>query len=195
MAVNVSALQFSHPDFVKNVDKALLKTGANPHLLKLELTESMLLNDIDDVIVKMFEIKALGVTFALDDFGTGYSSLSYLKRLPLDQLKIDQSFVRDLMTDPNDAVIARTIVALGHSLGIKVMAEGVETLEFLGQVLAVLHVDGVPLLLDEGAELGEPGFCLLAGHTGILPAGGAGVRRGLTPGAGGVAYGQRGTNQ
>ena len=129
MAVNVSALQFSHPDFVKNVDKALLKTGANPHLLKLELTESMLLNDIDDVIVKMFEIKALGVTFALDDFGTGYSSLSYLKRLPLDQLKIDQSFVRDLMTDPNDAVIARTIVALGHSLGIKVMAEGVETLE------------------------------------------------------------------
>ena len=129
MAVNVSASQFAQPDFVANVDRALKKTGANPHLLKLELTESMLVKDVEDVIVKMVEIKALGVTFSLDDFGTGYSSLSYLKRLPLDQLKIDQSFVRDLLTDPNDAAIARTVVALGHSLNLKVIAEGVETLE------------------------------------------------------------------
>jgi predicted signal transduction protein with EAL and GGDEF domain len=129
MAVNVSISQFAQPNFVANVDKALQKTGANPHRLKLELTESMLAKDVDDVIVKMFEIKALGVTFSLDDFGTGYSSLSYLKRLPLDQLKIDQSFVRDLLTDPNDAAIARTIIALGHSLSLHVIAEGVETLE------------------------------------------------------------------
>gem|GEM_PF-403332 len=129
MAVNVSVSQFAQPNFVANVEKALLKTGANPHLLKLELTESMLVKDVEDVIVKMVEIKALGVTFSLDDFGTGYSSLSYLKRLPLDQLKIDQSFVRDLFTDANDATIARTIIALGHSLSLSVIAEGVETLE------------------------------------------------------------------
>jgi diguanylate cyclase (GGDEF)-like protein/PAS domain S-box-containing protein len=129
MAVNVSVSQFAQLDFVAHVKKALKKTGANPRLLKLELTESMLVKDVEDVIVKMVEIKALGVTFSLDDFGTGYSSLSYLKRLPLDQLKIDQSFVRDLLTDPNDAAIARTIVALGHSLSLKVIAEGVETRE------------------------------------------------------------------
>jgi EAL domain-containing protein (putative c-di-GMP-specific phosphodiesterase class I) len=129
MAVNVSISQFAQPTFVANVDKALQKTGANPRRLKLELTESILAKDVDDVIVKMFEIKALGVTFSLDDFGTGYSSLSYLKRLPLDQLKIDQSFVRDLLTDTNDATIARTIIALGHSLSLNVIAEGVETLE------------------------------------------------------------------
>ena len=127
MAVNVSALQFSKPSFVATVAAALQKTGAAPQLLKLELTESMLVGDVEDTILKMNAIKALGVSFSLDDFGTGYSSLSYLKRLPLDQLKIDQSFVRDLLSDPNDAVIARTIVALGHSLSLKVIAEGVET--------------------------------------------------------------------
>jgi len=129
MAVNVSASQFAQPDFVANVTQALQKTGANPNQLKLELTESMLVKDLDDVIVKMSTIKALGVTFSLDDFGTGYSSLSYLKRLPLDQLKIDQSFVRDLLSDPNDATIASTIIALGHSLSLRVIAEGVETQE------------------------------------------------------------------
>ena len=89
----------------------------------------MLVNDVNAVIEKMNQIKAMGVGFSLDDFGTGYSSLSYLKRLPLDQLKIDQSFVRDLLSDASDAVIARTIIALGQSLGLKVIAEGVESVE------------------------------------------------------------------
>ena len=127
MAVNVSALQFSQANFVEQVTLALNKSGANPELLKLELTESMLVGNVEEIVAKMNALRLLGVRFSLDDFGTGYSSLSYLKRLPLAQLKIDQSFVRDLLTDPNDAVIASTIVSLGHSLGLKVIAEGVET--------------------------------------------------------------------
>ena len=129
LAVNVSASQFSQDDFVDSVARALAKTGAKPHLLKLELTESMLVNDVEDIIIKMNAIKEHGVSFSLDDFGTGYSSLSYLKRLPLAQLKIDQSFVRDLLSDSSDKVIAKTVVALGHSLGLTVIAEGVETAE------------------------------------------------------------------
>ena len=129
IAVNVSAAQFTQPTFVASVAQALAKTGADPQLLKLELTESTLVKDVEAVIAKMNTIKAMGVAFSLDDFGTGYSSLSYLKRLPLDQLKIDQSFVRDVLTDPSDAVIAQTILVLGHSLGLMVIAEGVETAE------------------------------------------------------------------
>jgi diguanylate cyclase (GGDEF)-like protein/PAS domain S-box-containing protein len=129
LAVNVSASQFSKPDFVDNVISALKRSGAKPELLKLELTESMLVNDVDDIISKMNAIKAFGVDFSLDDFGTGYSSLSYLTKLPLSQLKLDQSFVRDVTTNPSDAVIARTVVSLGHSLGLKVVAEGVENIE------------------------------------------------------------------
>ena len=127
LAVNVSARQFHHPDFVRQVQEALNQHGADPRRLKLELTESLLLDNVEDTIAKMTMLKAQGVGFSLDDFGTGYSSLSYLKRLPLDQLKIDQSFIRDILIDPNDAVIARTIVALAQSLGLAVIAEGVET--------------------------------------------------------------------
>ncbi|MCG5511956.1 EAL domain-containing protein [Ectothiorhodospira shaposhnikovii] len=129
MAVNVSARQFRHPDFVPGVLKILNTTGADPHRLKLEITESLLLEDVEDVIDKMRQLRARGITFSLDDFGTGYSSLSYLKRLPLDDVKIDQSFVRDVLNDPNDAAIARTIVALAGTLGLRVIAEGVETRE------------------------------------------------------------------
>jgi diguanylate cyclase (GGDEF)-like protein/PAS domain S-box-containing protein len=129
MAVNVSALQFAQIDFVERVGQALQKTGAKPTQLKLELTESMLVDDIEGVVAKMKAIQAYGVAFSLDDFGTGYSSLSILKRLPLQQLKIDQSFVRDILVDPNDAVIARTIVALAHNLDLRVIAEGVESAE------------------------------------------------------------------
>ena len=127
LAVNVSASQFRAEDFVKQVKKLLDETGAEPNKLKLELTESLLVENVEDVIEKMNALKALGVSFSLDDFGTGYSSLSYLKKLPLDQLKIDQGFVRDLLSDPNDAAIARTIVALAQSMGLNVIAEGVET--------------------------------------------------------------------
>ncbi len=127
IAVNVSARQFRHPEFARQILALLRETGANPYRLKLELTESLLLADINDAIQKMTELRSIGVSFALDDFGTGYSSLSYLKRLPLDQLKIDQSFVRDVLTDPNDAAIARTILTLADSLDLAVVAEGVET--------------------------------------------------------------------
>ena len=127
VAVNVSASQLAQAEFVQHVAQALRQSGAPAQRLKLEITESMLVNDMEDIIDKMGAIQALGVSFSLDDFGTGYSSLSYLKRLPLSQLKIDQSFVRDVLTDPSDAVIARTVVALGHSLGLHVIAEGVET--------------------------------------------------------------------
>ena len=127
IAVNVSAHQINRPDFVKQVLAVLELTGADPRRLKLELTESLLVHNVEQIIEKMFALKAKGVGFSLDDFGTGYSSLSYLKRLPLDHLKIDQSFVRDVLTDPNDAAIARTVVALARSLGLAVIAEGVET--------------------------------------------------------------------
>ena len=107
--------------------KAINQTGANPNRLKLELTESLLVDNVGDIIEKMFVLKASGVGFSLDDFGTGYSSLTYLKRLPLDQLKIDKSFVRDVLSNPNDAAIVRTIMALAQSLGLGAIAEGVET--------------------------------------------------------------------
>jgi diguanylate cyclase (GGDEF)-like protein/PAS domain S-box-containing protein len=126
VAVNVSVRQFHQPDFVEQVLSALEHSGANPQRLKLELTETVLASNIEDIIAKMTLLKARGVGFSLDDFGTGYSSLAYLKRLPLDQLKIDQSFVRDCLVDPNDAAIAGMVVALAGSLGLKVIAEGVE---------------------------------------------------------------------
>ena len=129
LAVNVSARQFHQPDFVAQVLEIIERSGANPQRLKLELTESLLVKNVQEIIEKMnaLKINAKGICFSLDDFGTGYSSLNYLKRLPLDQLKIDQSFVRDVLSDPNDAAIAKTVVALALSLGLGVIAEGVET--------------------------------------------------------------------
>ena len=126
LAVNVSARQFRQPDFVAVVHVVLESTGANPARLKLELTESVVLDDVADTIEKMKELKKLGVGFSMDDFGTGYSSLSYLRRLPLDQLKIDRSFIRDVETNSGDAVIVQTIIGMANSLGLGVIAEGVE---------------------------------------------------------------------
>lgn len=127
IAVNVSAGQFHQADFVGQVLSVLDSNNVDASKLKLELTESMLVTNVDDIIDKMTALKSKGIRFSLDDFGTGYSSLSYLKRLPLDQLKIDRGFVRDIMTNANDAAIARTVIALAEILGLDVIAEGVET--------------------------------------------------------------------
>lgn len=127
LSVNVSAHQVREARFVDNVRAVLDSTGANPRRLKLELTESLMAENIEDTIAKMTQLKACGVSFSLDDFGTGYSSLSYLKRFPFEQLKIDQAFVRDVLTDPNAAAIAEIIITLADKLGLGVVAEGVET--------------------------------------------------------------------
>jgi len=127
VAVNVSARQFRQADFVDQLHGLLQRSGADPTRLKLELTESLVLDNVADTIARMNAIKQLGVTFSMDDFGTGYSSLSYLTRLPLDQLKIDRAFVSRLPDNQSDAVIAQTIVTMGRSLGLTVIAEGVET--------------------------------------------------------------------
>jgi predicted signal transduction protein with EAL and GGDEF domain len=127
IAVNVSARQFRQTGFVAQVSAIVAASGANPRLLKLELTESLLVNSVEETVAKMEALHALGIRFSLDDFGTGYSSLSYLQRLPLDQLKIDQSFVRDLLVDAKDAAIAQTVINLAQNLGLGVIAEGVET--------------------------------------------------------------------
>ena len=127
LAVNVSAKQFRQPDFVKQVQATVQRNAIDPTLLKLELTESILLDDIEAIIATMNALKKIGVRFSLDDFGTGYSSLQYLKRLPLDQLKIDQSFVRDIVFDSSDRTIVRTIISMSHSLNLGSIAEGVET--------------------------------------------------------------------
>jgi diguanylate cyclase (GGDEF)-like protein len=127
VAVNISARQLLNPDFVQNVLTTLARTGANPHNLKLELTESMFVQDLEDVIAKMTVLKSHGVRFSLDDFGMGYSSLAYLRRLPLDQLKIDQEFVRDILVDASSGAIAQSIISLSKAMGLSVIAEGVET--------------------------------------------------------------------
>ncbi|OZA94874.1 MAG: hypothetical protein B7X59_13105, partial [Polaromonas sp. 39-63-203] len=125
IAVNVSARQFRHPEFVESVLKIIRQHGIAPNRLKLELTESLLATGMEVTVAKMGMLKEAGVTLSIDDFGMGYSALSYLKHLPLDQLKIDRAFVKDVLTDPNDAAIARTIIGLAQSLGLGVIAEGV----------------------------------------------------------------------
>jgi diguanylate cyclase (GGDEF)-like protein/PAS domain S-box-containing protein len=160
LAVNVSARQFRQGDFVSQVQAVLKETGVDPQRLKLELTESVLISDVEDAIRKMGALREQGVRFALDDFGTGYSSLSYLKRLPLDQLKIDQSFVRDVLTDPNDAAIVRTILALAQSMELQAVAEGVES---EGQRQFLLN-SGCTVF--QGYLFGRPGPL---GHT-VVPA-------------------------
>ena len=127
VSVNVSMRQFQQPDFVAQVQTALQDSGANPELLKLELTESLMLEGLEGVIGKMHQIRQLGVRFSLDDFGTGYSSLAHLAHLPIDQLKIDRSFVQNIPGKSSDEIITRTIIAMGQGLGMEVIAEGVET--------------------------------------------------------------------
>lgn len=126
VAVNLSSMQFQRSEFVEQLQQTLLAQNLDPRYLQLELTESLLLENIENVIEKLHRLKQLGISIAIDDFGTGYSSLNYLKRLPIDKLKIDRSFVRDIVTDQRDAAICRAIIAMAHQLNIKVVAEGVE---------------------------------------------------------------------
>lgn len=131
IAANMSALQVCQPQFADRVLDILARTGANPHRLKLELTESIMLSDIDKLIVKISGLRRIGIGFSLDDFGTGYSCLTYLNELPLDQIKIDRSFVSGMLTKPHTFSIVQMIVNLGHTMGLQVVAEGVETFEQL----------------------------------------------------------------
>jgi len=159
LSINVSAKQFRQPDFVSQVKSAIQRHAIKPRLLKLELTESLLLHNINDTITKMNAIKNLGVQFSLDDFGTGYSSLQYLKKLPFNELKIDQSFVRDLAIDSNDKAIVITIITMAKSLNMNVIAEGVEAANQLQFLLneGCMHYQGYlfgrPLPIDEFEQL------------------------------------------
>jgi diguanylate cyclase (GGDEF)-like protein len=161
LCVNISPRQFRQDDFVERVERSLKQHSLPYSLLKLEITEGIVIQNLDDTISKMLRLKKLGVSFAMDDFGTGYSSLTYLKRLPVDALKIDQSFVRDATHDPNDAEIIRAIVAMARSLNLEVIAEGVETPEQLAFLQKLgchlfqgylhsrpLPIEGFRLLLD-----------------------------------------------
>ena len=129
IAVNVSAKQLRQADFSAQVQALVKQYAIRPKKLKLELTESVLLDNLENTIAIMHELNKIGITFSLDDFGTGYSSLQYLTKLPISQLKIDQSFVRDISTNVSDAAIVRTIIAMANSLSLNVIAEGVETKE------------------------------------------------------------------
>lgn len=129
ISVNVSSRQFYEKNFTERVKQTIARSGVNPRYVELEVTESMLLEDIEDTVRKMTALREYGVRFAIDDFGTGYSSLAYLKRLPLNRLKIDQSFVRDVYKDPQDAAIVGTIIAMARNLNLEVIAEGVESVE------------------------------------------------------------------
>ncbi|MDI1307832.1 MAG: EAL domain-containing protein [Methylotenera sp.] len=155
ISINVSAKQFYQNDFVNQVQAAADRHGINPSLLKLELTESMLLENIEDTIVTMTALKEIGIRFSLDDFGTGYSSLQYLKRLPLTQLKIDQSFVRDIAIDSSDKAIVRTIIAMAKSMELEVIAEGVETKDQQEHLLKIRckqfqgYLFGKPIPIEE----------------------------------------------
>ena len=135
-AINVSPRQFHQSDFVQQVTRLIAAAQISPSALKLEITENIVMKDVEDTTQKMEELRQLGVVFSIDDFGTGYSSLAYLKQLPLSQIKIDRSFVKDITNDPNDATIVETIISMARHMKLDVLAEGVETsgqLSFLKQ--------------------------------------------------------------
>ena len=159
VSVNVSVRQFRQDDIVQTIADVLRETGLEARYLEIELTESAVMHDADQFIAMLNQLNDLGVQISIDDFGTGYSSLSYLKRFPVDRLKVDRSFVQDIATDVDDATIVRTVIALGHNLGLKVVAEGVETEQQL-EFLRANHCDelqgyyfGMPLPVDEFAEM------------------------------------------
>ncbi|MCK5354402.1 MAG: EAL domain-containing protein, partial [Methyloprofundus sp.] len=136
IAINVSTLQFNQPMFIEAVDKILEQTGANPNKLMFELTESVLVDNPQDIIAKMHQLKKWGISIAIDDFGTGYSSLAYLKDFPIDQLKIDQSFIQSISTDTSNQVIVKAIIFIASQMKFELIAEGVETIEQLNYLLS-----------------------------------------------------------
>jgi EAL domain-containing protein (putative c-di-GMP-specific phosphodiesterase class I) len=154
LSVNVSPRQFTESDFVARVMRILSDTGAQPQRLRLEVTEGIVMQDTQEVIEKMRELCALGLSFSIDDFGTGYSSLSYMQMLPLAELKIDKSFVNDLTTNPRAQAIVKVIIALGHSMDLTIVSEGVETQAQKEQLLAL----GCTLL--QGYLISRPIACL-----------------------------------
>jgi EAL domain-containing protein (putative c-di-GMP-specific phosphodiesterase class I) len=155
--VNVSSRQFTNPHFVRLVQDVLQSTGVNPHRLKLEITESAAMEKVNEVIEKMMTLKALGIQISLDDFGTGYSSLSQLKRLSLDQLKIDKSFVRDVLDGVLDASIVRTIIDLGRNLNLQEFAIGIrQNYDGEKSEIAVSYAREMPLSDEASATSGVP---------------------------------------
>jgi len=142
LAINLSARQFQQPRLIPIIEQILTETGLDPRYLEFELTEGSVMKDPDETIKKLNELKQMGVTISIDDFGTGYSSLNYLKRFPIDTLKIDQSFIREISTDPEVTAIVTAIITLAHALKLKVIAEGVETEEQL-KLLRSLGCDEV----------------------------------------------------
>jgi diguanylate cyclase (GGDEF)-like protein len=162
MAVNISVRQFMYPGFIQLVQEVIEETGLNPESLELEITESLLMQDADGAIHLLNELKALGVQLAIDDFGTGYSSLSYLKRFPIDRLKVDKMFVREITTNTEDAAITRAVIAMANNMNLRVIAEGVETAEQLNY-LAKEHCHEIqgyylsrPVPANEISSLIEP---------------------------------------
>jgi EAL domain-containing protein (putative c-di-GMP-specific phosphodiesterase class I) len=167
VAVNISAVEFRHKDFVAGVALILDETGLAPHYLELELTESILMHDAKSSAAVLQALKAMGVQLAMDDFGTGYSSLSYLKRFPIDTLKIDQSFVRDIVTDADDATIVSAMIGMGRNLKQRVLAEGVETQEQLSFLKSRQCAEGQGFLFSHPLSAEDFGR-LLAGGVGEL---------------------------
>jgi EAL domain-containing protein (putative c-di-GMP-specific phosphodiesterase class I) len=171
IAVNISAREFRQPQFVENVLSVLDRSGANPRSLRLELTEGTLVHNLEEVIAKMTILRSHGVRFSLDDFGTGYSSLLYLKRLPLDRLKIDRAFIRDMLIDITSGAIVRAVIALSKAMDLSVIAEGVEN-EQQREALASLgcksfqgYLFSPPLPLEE-FELRLGGLSAASGQAG-----------------------------
>jgi EAL domain-containing protein (putative c-di-GMP-specific phosphodiesterase class I) len=137
LSVNISARQFRQPSLVRDIVRILNDSGLSPSLLTLEITESLLIEDVESTSTILEQIRALGIRVAVDDFGTGYSSLSYLKRFPLDAIKIDRSFVRDLASDAEDQAVVRAVIATSHALRLNVVAEGIESSDQLQELTSL----------------------------------------------------------
>ena len=170
MAVNVSAIDFRQHDFVDNLAAILKQTGLPPAWLELEITENVLMQNVDDTVQILQTIKAMGVRLALDDFGTGYSSLSYLRRFPIDVLKIDQSFVRGLNENNQDAQLISAIIGMGKSLELNIIAEGVETVEQLNFLKSQQCEEGQGFLFSKAVPPKDFARLLQVGSATLMPA-------------------------